>query len=211
MILFLCSIGFVLLACHTSDSSNEKGSSDSDDNDDDADSQDNDDAKMAFDYRSSYDMPEDVWSDPESGLMWQVWPKLYDWESAIEYCKSTDYFGYNDWRLPSITELRSLIRGCSGTQAGGGCNVSETCNDQSDECWTDECHGCTAFVGPGEGGIYWPNEMVGIDGYEDSTSWSITKVPYSYYSPNNSWTVVFYNGRVGTSSKYYERLVRCVR
>ena len=202
--IFCCVFVF---ACSTANNdSNDEDSLDSDDDD----SQDDDDAKMAFDYRSSYDMPEDVWTDTESGLMWQVWPKLFKLESAIEYCNTVDYYGHSDWRLPTISELRTLVRGCPGTYIDGGCGITDSCVDTS-YCWSDECHGCKAFEGPAEGGIYWPSEMKGIKGIEDSTTWSITEHPYGYYCPNCTWTTIFYNGSMGSASDYHKLLVRCVR
>ena len=204
--ILILSFVFVFACSSSNNDSNEEDSSGSADDD----PQDDDDVKMAFDYRSSYDMPEDVWTDPDSGLMWQVWPKFFKLGSAIEYCNTVDYYGYTDWRLPTISELRTLVRGCPGTYIDGGCGITDSCVDIS-YCWSDECHGCKAFKGPAEGGIYWPSEIKGIKGYEDSTTWSITDHPYSYYSTNRTWTAVFYNGSVLTSSDHYKHLVRCVR
>jgi len=52
-----------------------------------------------------------VWVDQTTNLMWQVDnpEETMNWEEAIEYCKNLTYAGYNDWRLPSIKELTSII------------------------------------------------------------------------------------------------------
>ncbi len=44
-------------------------------------------------------------------------------------------------RLPTISELRSIIHSCPVLEPGGGCPISETCT--TDDCWTTECtEGC---------------------------------------------------------------------
>src|SRR3989338_5048636 len=42
-----------------------------------------------------------MWQQGEGGKM--------NWESAISYCKGLSLAGYNDWRLPNIDELKSII------------------------------------------------------------------------------------------------------
>lgn len=66
-----------------------------------------------------------TWTDPSTGLMWQDEPytdaeskafyanidhgKVLRWRYAKRYCDSLNYAGYTDWRLPSRTELRSIV------------------------------------------------------------------------------------------------------
>ncbi len=49
-------------------------------------------------------------TDITTGLMWQ---KASDgsmtWENAISHCESLSLAGYDDWRLPNIRELRSIV------------------------------------------------------------------------------------------------------
>ena len=51
-----------------------------------------------------------VWTDPDTGLMWQVdiSDNEYGWKGAINYCENLFLDGYNDWRLPTIKELRTI-------------------------------------------------------------------------------------------------------
>jgi hypothetical protein len=59
-------------------------------------------------------------TDLNTGLMWQQMPALYDKSRFTDALAGADTFslaGYNDWRLPSLKELYSLIdfRGSSFT------------------------------------------------------------------------------------------------
>lgn len=51
-------------------------------------------------------------TDPKTGLMWQHGCELkkYTYDEAINRFKGNDSFaGYNDWRLPTINELQTLL------------------------------------------------------------------------------------------------------
>lgn len=209
LILIIALYGITFLACNTPDESNEKGSSDTDD-DDTAGDDDNDDNTP--DYDNLDNLPEDVWSDPDSGLMWQVWPKAkarFTYYTAINHCNSLIYGGYDEWRLPSISELRSVIRGCPGTQIEGSCGVADTCN--SIDCWDDKCYGCIRQNGPAEG-IYWPNEFSVSDKYYYGYFFlSSTKYPATDLAQDHSWCVDFYVASIDLTSNKITLTARCVR
>ncbi len=52
-------------------------------------------------------------TDETTNLMWQdngdANTVTKDWENAISYCESLNLGEYNDWRLPNIRELRSIV------------------------------------------------------------------------------------------------------
>ena len=49
-------------------------------------------------------------TDTTSGLMWQqAETKAMRWEKALSFCEDIDLGGYQDWRLPNIRELLSLV------------------------------------------------------------------------------------------------------
>jgi len=52
-------------------------------------------------------------TDTQTGLMWQddldVVTKQVRWGQAIEYCQNLELGDYKDWRLPTITELASIV------------------------------------------------------------------------------------------------------
>ena len=83
--------------------------------------------------------------DRQSHLQWQEPPQmqdLTDWQSAIDYCDRLVFLGRSDWRLPTIEELRSLIRGCPETETGGACGVTDECTSFEDCYTTEACQAC---------------------------------------------------------------------
>jgi len=152
---------------------------------------------------------ETVWTDTTSGLAWQSGAAVgtipYLGENAQSYCAGLTWAGESGWRLPTITELRSLVRGCPATDAGDSCGVTNSCAQSN--CWSNTCFGCTNYLGgPGPGGAYWPAELTGFVGA--SGYWSSTAVTDS---PNALWVVNFFYGGVGNLSDIINGCVRCVR
>jgi len=50
-------------------------------------------------------------SDLATGLMWQMADdgQTRDWEDALEYAENLELAGHNDWRLPNVKELQSIV------------------------------------------------------------------------------------------------------
>ncbi len=63
-------------------------------------------------FRKQYfiDNGDGTVTDIITGLIWQEEGKnSCTWQGALAYCKSLTLAGYNDWRLPNIKELRSIV------------------------------------------------------------------------------------------------------
>lgn len=50
-------------------------------------------------------------TDTATGLMWQTTDDgtTRDWEEALAYCEDLSFAGHDDWRLPTVKELQSLV------------------------------------------------------------------------------------------------------
>ncbi len=50
-------------------------------------------------------------SDTCTGLMWQkdTAPGIHTWCGALTYCENLSFAGHDDWRLPNIRELQSIV------------------------------------------------------------------------------------------------------
>jgi len=141
--------------------------------------------------------------DPTSSLTWQVTPTggEMEWDAAKIHCQNLD-LACGGWHLPDIGELRTLIRGCPGTQKNGACGVVNSCLYSS--CWNDSCSGCSLNDGPAEGGMYWPNEIEG----DSNWNWSSSPVDGN---DGYAWLVYFEYGYVNSSAVDGGRRARCVR
>ena len=143
------------------------------------------------------------WADPTSGLTWQNPPSgiKTTWSPAKQYCADLDLLG-GGWRLPTIDELRTVIRGCPATESGGSCGVEDGCLTSS--CRDSSCNGCSKDQGPADG-CYWPD---GMQGATSICYWSSSAVGDK---GSNAWHVRFDLGDVCGYDFSNEYQVRCVR
>ena len=145
--------------------------------------------------------------DPTTRLCWQNPPpdREYNWREAVAYCRTLSRGGHGpgSWHLPTISELRSLIRGCPATETGGACGVTDACRGSG--CWSLGCDGCSSRSGPGTGGAYWP---AGFSGPVDCFWSSSSSYPGGL---SLAWGVYFDDGDVNFVDQSVSPSVRCVR
>ena len=135
--------------------------------------------------------------------MWQKQPppEKMTVEDAIRYCAELDLGGRRDWRLPTVDELRALIKGCPETEIGGACSTRD--KNHGHPSWSEACQGCPYERGPAQG-CYRSKELKGDCGW----TWS-SVCPER--CDDDVWGVNFRDGSVTTSYTYHEEIVRCVR
>ena len=109
----------------------------------------------------------------ESGLQWEEPTSGGNviWDVASNYCQTLGLGGHDDWRLPTLDELRTLVRGCNPTASGGTCRLGTSCATWS--CYSDDCLGCSYGLGPATGGCYWDAGLAGTC----KEYWSSTTLP----------------------------------
>ena len=134
--------------------------------------------------------------DSSSGLTWSARASsTMTWQNAVDYCNSCSEGGLSGWHLPTISELRTLIKNCSGTVTGGSCGVTDSC--LSNSCQDESCYSCYYY----EDGRY---SKFGEIGWFWSSSTKSDNTDYD-------WRVSFYYGYVDDYGKTDDYDVRCVR
>jgi len=136
------------------------------------------------------------------GRMWSSRSSsTYNWSDAFSYCDNLTEGGYSDWRLPNINELRTLIKNCAGSQAGGSCAV------QDPDCLSSSCcvdNNCSCYYMENNCGYY--SKLGDPDGVE---LWSSSASDRD--GGRRAWRVRFGYGDVKDNYKSSHRNVRCVR
>ena len=87
--------------------------------------------------------------------------KAMNWKQANKYCENLKEDGSSNWRLPTISELRTLITECDSTEAGGTCGVTDQCLSV-EECKNKACSGCGRKAQHnrfGDKGFFWSSSI----------------------------------------------------
>ena len=166
--------------------------------------------------------PGQIWCDPDANLCWQNPQRAgFDLQDdgliaaeAAPYCESLVLDGYDDWRLPTIAELRSLIAGEAATEPGGTCPIAA--NASTRVGFDRSCHGAERLAGP-TSGCYWKSELAGRCDKPDRAAvegkfletWASDRAS----NDPEHWVafVSFDNGSAGFNHSCSTADVRCVR
>ncbi len=106
-------------------------------------------------------------SDLSTGLMWMQddYSEGIEWEEALAYCEDLEFSGYDDWKLPNVKELQSIVDYSGVYPAIDPTYFNSTKEEDEDYftwLWTstsaDETVGAAWYVAFGKG--------VGLDGLD---------------------------------------------
>ncbi len=130
-------------------------------------------------------------------------PKYREWSERSEkkmifsdadsYCEELIEKGKTDWRMPSVSELRQLIKNCPATVSSGKCKITDYC--VTSKCSSSWCNGC-GFSSNGKYSTY------------GDTGWFWTS---THTEKDKIWAISFYLGFIGPAHRNSFNYVRCVR
>lgn len=147
----------------------------------------------------------ETWYDAAGNLTWEITPSAtatLAWQDAVDHCNGLARCGHGDWRLPTVSELRKLIRDCdaTGTFISNCCLIIDGFKLESGR--NALCDGCTFNAGA-DSGCYRPSEIEGSCAYH----WSATPSDVA----GDAWVVNYSQGRVDWIAKDAMFVARCVR
>jgi hypothetical protein len=124
--------------------------------------------------------------------------------AARALCDALVLDGRDDWRLPTISELRTIVAGCPATAAGGACDLVDVGGRASPPPY-ESCGGCPAGAGPGPSGCYFMGLALPCGSY-----WSTTNLSDVTFEGH---ALDFTNASIMTLGWFDSQLfnVRCIR
>jgi uncharacterized protein DUF1566 len=152
-----------------------------------------------------------VWTDTSTDLMWQN-PNLdnavLNWSDAVDYCGDLSVSSYSDWRLPTISELRTITSGCASIAPDGLCGVTDSCLSAADcqDAGDSDCGGCGGTVNDSIEQYLNPE----LSQFVADTIWSSSERS-DKPELNRAWGLSFLYGSITSWNKDLSEAVRCVR
>jgi hypothetical protein len=157
-----------------------------------------------------FTIDDEIVKDNATKLMWQKGTvTLKSWEEGNNYCATLNTGGFSDWRLPTINELRTLIKECPSSEIGGTCNVSDNCTDfircalvtNRPKNSTREC-----YCEQPKQGCYWDND---VWGNTCASLWTSVKADQA---PTWHWNISFRTAFFGQGVYHKEGMTfKCTR
>lgn len=195
-------------------SDNDTTDSDDDSNTDSGDSQPDDDGDTSTPEPALPECSKDsgtpcilgdlIWSSSSSNYM--------KWSEAENHCKNLKEGGFNkDWRIPTISELRTLIQNCSRTATNGTCNVTDEClaaySTANPKCY--DINVCTSSTNASNEKCKYDSNKKGQYSKfgEDSSLWSSSE---QKEDNNKVWFIKFKEAEIESQKKTLTGMVRCV-
>ena len=137
--------------------------------------------------------------DPETDLIWSKKTGVMTWGEAVSYCNDMNKDGENIWHLPTISELRTLVRNCEGTVFGGSCGIDDDCLNDARCNQGGHCEECSEKAN--EIGYY-------SKFFEFDDLWSSSEVGDE---ENSAWYIDFWNANLKFKQEDETSSTRCVK
>jgi hypothetical protein len=158
-------------------------------------------------------------TDRATGLMWQKADSGsgMDWQNALAYAENLGLAGYDDWRLPNVKELNSIVDYTRSPSASDAANVGPAIDINFFEI-TELASGTTKYSP--DYGYFWTSASAyfGTDSPEYYYAWYVafgTSVDDDGADFHGAGAVRFdtkvEGGPLGESGERYYNYVRCVR
>jgi hypothetical protein len=83
-------------------------------------------------------------TDTKTDLMWLSNDNTapISWPNSVEYCKNIRTGGYTDWRVPTLSELKSLYD--PNVKNGNGYHMTSRIFTTAENCWASDTEGYKA-------------------------------------------------------------------
>jgi hypothetical protein len=128
-------------------------------------------------------------SDLTTGLMWMKddYGESIMWEEALAYCENLKYTGYNDWKLPNVKELQSIVD-YSGAYPAVDPKYFNSTKEENKNYYTWLWTSTSSNEGDGGDGKAWYvafGKAVGLDGFDSHGAGAVrnrTKYEESAYT-----------------------------
>lgn len=151
--------------------------------------------------------------DPANNLVWSsATSQNKKWAEAENRCSELDEGGFKDWRMPTISELRTLVRNCQKTATGGACKVTDECtasySTANPQCYNvDLCTSTTNALGIERCGDK-TDSSYSLLGDASVYLWSSSEPDEDH---DKAWYIYFKNTNILNQKKTLTGQVRCVR
>ena len=141
-------------------------------------------------------------TDPSSNLVWQKTPgPKRSWSDGVAYCAgNVAGLPGSGWRLPTISELRTLVRGCASLVTGSTCGVVDP------GCLSGSCRGSNCDACGNVGSCYWDTAALGTSCTDYTWATSVVPEYGNWY-----WELHFGDGAMAYGGGGTLRDIRCVR
>lgn len=119
-------------------------------------------------------------------------------QDYMTLAEAKDYCGIIGGRVPTISELRTLVTDCANSETGGACNTTDECLDYS-QCWTSQtCSGCGQIFDSGKNSVF------------KDISWFWSLSVRSDGDGTYNWFIDFDSGEIGQGPNNSNGRVICI-